>query len=221
MTRAARLCVTVLVLLSAGHLLAQLTGPDWWADLTQCLLMPAVAAVLLTHTPEPRSRLVRLTTLALFFSWLGDTLPRFASGDLAFLLMVGGFLVAQIVYCLAFAPERSRSVVGRGPWTIVVAALVVIGFVLLFREQAGALSVPVGLYAAALIAMVLLATGVNRTVTIGAIVFLVSDALIGIGAFTDLAVSGSGFWIMATYIAGQSLITVGVIGAERARIRTR
>ena len=72
--------LAVLVVVTLVHLVAQGTAPGGVvADLTQAVLMPALAWVLLTSTPIPRSRLVRLTLLALALSWLGDTLPRFAA----------------------------------------------------------------------------------------------------------------------------------------------
>ena len=104
----------VLALVTAVHLVAQLLDPEGpVADATQPLLMPALAAVLLTGTSVPRSRLVRITLLALFFSWLGDTLPRLASGDAGFLVMVGCFLLAQVAYVVAFWPLRGQSLLAR------------------------------------------------------------------------------------------------------------
>ena len=73
---------------------------------------------------------------------------------------------------------------------------------------AGALLVPVVGYGLLLATMAVLATGVSPMVASGAVLFVVSDALIALGAFTGLSVSG--FAIMSTYIAAQVLIAVGV-----------
>src|SRR3546814_2472745 len=73
---------TVLALGALGaasgiHLWAQWTDVDAVSDPTQPLLMVLLALALWTATSAPRSRLVRLTLLALAFSWLGDSAPRF------------------------------------------------------------------------------------------------------------------------------------------------
>lgn len=215
MNQPARLTLLALLLLTAVHLVAQLADAEVASDITQVLLMPAVAGVLLTQAGSRSARLVNLTLVALFFSWLGDTLPRMASGDAAFLLMVGGFLVAQIVYCAAFWPYRGRSVIAGRPWLVALAAAVSVGMVVLAAQNDPVLAGPVGIYAAALLGMVLLGTGVNRTVGLGAGIFLVSDAMIGLDAFTDVDVPAGGFWVMATYVTGQLLITWGVAQESR------
>ena len=59
----------LLVLVTVVHLLAQLLAPEGGvAEATQPLLVPALAAVLVTGTPAPRLPLVRVTLVALFFS---------------------------------------------------------------------------------------------------------------------------------------------------------
>ena len=74
-----------LALLTLVHLAAQLAGASTLADASQWFLMPLLAACLWLATrrrdggrrdgdgPGRRSRLVRLTLVALGFSWLGDT----------------------------------------------------------------------------------------------------------------------------------------------------
>ena len=120
------LFVTVAVL----HLGAQLTGAGEVADATQVLLMPLLAAALWSNTEAPRSRLITLTLVALGLSWLGDSAPKLAEGDTAFLIMIGFFLLAQVAYVMAFWPFRGRSVLNVGRplllgYVAVVVALVV------------------------------------------------------------------------------------------------
>lgn len=203
----------LLAVVSLVHLGAQLADLDRTADVTQVLLMPLVAAVLWLHTVAPRPQLVRLGLIALGFSWLGDTLPRFV--DDGFLLMVGGFLVAQILYAVAFWPYRARSTVARAPWLLALAAVLVVGLLWVCRD-AGWLLPAIAVYGMALVAMALLADGVNALTGYGALIFVVSDAMIGLGAFTDLDLPASGFWIMLTYIAAQVLIALGIARSASA-----
>ena len=72
--------------------------------------MPLLAGVLWCETSSPRGRLVTLVLVALGLSWLGDSAPRLTSGDAAFLVMIGFFLLAQVAYIAAFLPFRARSV---------------------------------------------------------------------------------------------------------------
>ena len=44
----------------------------------------------------------------------------------------------------------------------------------------------------------------------GGAVFMLSDSLIALDAFADLALPGHGFWVMLTYVLGQVLLVVAV-----------
>lgn len=200
----------MLAALAAVHLLGHLLSATVVTEVTQPLLMPVVLGILLTA--GVRGRLVTLTAVALGFSWLGDTAPRFLEGDAAFLAMVGFFLVAQVVYAVAFWPWRARSVLGdvRRPWW--PYAVVVLLLVLACAPHAGTLLVPVLVYGLVLGLTAALATGVGRAVGIGGALFLGSDALIALEAFAPWwDVPLQGFWVMLTYLAAQVMITLGVI----------
>ena len=85
---------------------------------------------------------------------------------------------------------------------------------------AGALLVPALAYGVAHGTMAVLAAGVNRLVSIGGALFLLSDAMIALGAFADwFTPPAEGFWVMATYIAAQVLIVLGVLTSDRERRR--
>ncbi|WP_157550822.1 lysoplasmalogenase [Nocardioides jensenii] len=215
------LSVTLLGTLSAVtgvHLWAQWMEQDRVADGTQWLLMPLLAGALWLDSRPDRPRLARLTLVALLFSWLGDALPRFFSGDAEFLVMVGCFLLAQVTYIVAFRPYADRSVfhVGRvalAPYVVAVALLVA-----LCADGAGSLLVPVLVYGACLGVMAVLATGVNPMVWAGGAVFLVSDGLIALGAFSEIEIAHDGFWIMLTYVVAQVLIVLGVEERDPAEV---
>lgn len=198
------------------HLAAQWHGVDAVAHPTQWALMPVLAAALLNETTRPRSRLLVLTLAALGLSWLGDTVPRFVADDAGFLVMVGCFLVAQVVYIMAFRPYVDRSILHVGrvlllPYVAVVAVLVV-----LCAPGAGNLLVPVLVYGLCLGTMAVLATGVNGMVWAGGTFFLVSDGLIALAAFSErVDVPHSSFWVMLTYVIAQLLIVLGVLEKEQ------
>lgn len=176
---------------------------------SQVLLMPVLAAVLWTGTTSPRGRLVVMAFVALFFSWVGDTLPRFLDGETGFAAMIAGFLIAQVFYVVAFWPYRHQSILRQPllviPYAVAAAILVAICF-----DGAGELAVPVILYALVIAAMAVLATGLGPVATMGGIIFIISDALIALRAFAGFELPGHSFWVMLTYILGQSLLISAV-----------
>lgn len=212
---AGRLLLGVLAVVALTHLGAQLTGAAGLADTTQVLLMPLLAGVLWCETSAPRSRLVTLVLVALGLSWLGDSAPRLASGDAAFLVMVGLFLLAQLAYIVAFLPYRARSVLHvRRPLLLLYVGAVV-ALVAACVGGAADLLVPVLAYGACLGTMAVLSTGVNRLTAAGGALFLVSDGLIALDAFAPgFGLPAQGFWVMATYLAAQVLIVAGVLRAR-------
>ena len=213
---AARVALLALALVTVVHLVAQLTGPSALADGTQVLLMPLLAAALWLETTSPRSRLVTLTLVALGLSWLGDSAPQLASGDAAFLVLVGFFLLAQVTYIAAFLPYRARSVLHvRRPLLLLYVAAVA-ALVAACAPGAGGMLVPVLVYGACLGTMAVLATGVNLPTAVGGATFLVSDGLIALDAFASgFDLPGQDFWVMATYISAQVLIASGVLLEDR------
>ncbi|UJP39196.1 lysoplasmalogenase [Cellulomonas palmilytica] len=210
------------VVLVATHLGALLADADPLADVTQCLLMPALAGVLVAATRWPRGHVVTWALAALGASFLGDAVPRLLTGDAAFLAMVGCFLLAQVAYVVAFAPRVRRSVVRTAPAWLAAYAVVLVVLVAVCAPHAGTLLVPVAVYGGVLTAMAVLATGLGRVGAVGGAVFLVSDALIALGRFVpgwDLA--GHDVWVMLTYTVGQALLVVAVARDNRERRRAR
>lgn len=211
-TPTSRGVAVALAMLTVLHLVAQVAEAPDLARVTQWGLMPLLAAVLWCASAAPRPRLVRAVLVTLCFSWVGDTAPAFFSGDAAFLAMVAGFLVAQVAYAAAFWPYRSQSL-ARRPAALAAYGLVAVAIVGACAPGApGPLLAAVVVYALCLGTMAVLATGVHLLAGIGGVVFLVSDAMIGLGAFTDwFAPPASGLWVMLTYVAGQALIVAGVL----------
>ncbi|MEP7763198.1 lysoplasmalogenase [Sanguibacter sp. 25GB23B1] len=216
-------------LVALVHLGAHLGGQETLAGWSQWLLMPLLALTLAaatrphgTRPPAGRSRrprLVRLTLVALVASWLGDTAPDLASEGAGFLVMVGFFLVAQVVLVAAFWPYRDRSVLALGSrsarahrrWFVVPYLVALLALVVACAPGADALLVPVVVYGLALVTMAVLSTGVNTLVWAGGAIFLVSDSLIALDAFADgYDLPRHGFWVMLTYIAAQVLVAAGV-----------
>src|ERR687889_1376452 len=65
--------------------------------------------------------------------------------------------------------------------------------------------------------MAVLSTGLGRLAGVGGAIFMASDAMIALRAFTPwYQPPVSGFWVMLTYIVGQALLAAAVLGHVRA-----
>lgn len=168
------------------------------------VLMPTLTVFFLLRVRQ-RTRLVTWTTVALVFCWLGDW------ADWWLLAKIGFFLVAQVAYAVAFWPYRRWSALPRHG-ALFAYGVVLLGLVVGLSSQAGALAAPVAVYGAMLSVMCLLATGVNRLVGIGALVFLVSDIVLACYLFISPDLIPHSLALNSiTYLPAQLLIVWGVI----------
>ncbi|MDC7121797.1 lysoplasmalogenase [Cellulomonas fimi] len=219
---AARVWSALYVLDAVLVLVGRAAGADTLAEVAQWCAMPLLAAAVVTATRWPRGRLVTWTLVALGCSWLGDTLPATSGGDSAFLLMVGGFLLAQVAYVMAFGPDARRSVAYRHPGRLVPYGVVLVVLVGLCAPHAGALLVPVAVYGGVLVAMAVLATGLSPLAGAAGAVFVVSDGLIALEAFVPTwHLPGQDVWVMVTYLVAQAMLAAAVVDRNHAARRAR
>jgi len=160
-----------------------------------------------------------MVMFALVFSWGGDVLLLW--NDL-FLAGLGSFLIAHIFYIMAYHKT------GAAQGTLArfdITKLAIIGAILIgvLFPHLGGLLIPVVIYAMVLLGMGLWAhkrRGATsamsfKLVSIGAILFVVSDAVIAINKFA-MDVPGERILVMSTYIAAQYLIVHGLLKHENA-----
>lgn len=195
------------------HLVILATGPAWAVTATKALLMPLlVVAVVIVARPlagVPARRSVRLLVLAIAFSWAGDLALSFA-GTAAFMIGLGCFLVAHVVYIALFVgmPRAGR----RPPaWTLVYLVWFA-AFLMLLGPHTGVLFVPVALYGVVLGAMAATSAWHGVLVATGGALFVLSDSVLGLGRFLpgyDFALHD--LLVMSSYLAAQGLIAAGVL----------
>jgi uncharacterized membrane protein YhhN len=201
------------IIVGLAHLLALATGWDDGATATKYALMPALLFALLFSLRGQRSRVSVVIGLAIVFSWLGDVLLN-QEGDLGFLLGLGAFLLAHVVYLIAFVgPMRTR----RPPIAVLAYVLWWVALVVVLAPNLGGLLAPVIVYGFVLGASAATAFGASRIAGIGALIFVVSDTLLAFKMFAGLT-----FWqidaaIMLPYLVGQGLIAVAAIRHVRNR----
>lgn len=183
------------------------------------LLMPALSIYWFSQT-STLSRAIRvLGGLSLFCAWLGDV-ALMTPGKLGMLLGIPPFLLAHVCYIFLFLQIRKR-IKPTPPLNMmaiaIVALIVVAALYFLLQNQTDAfflIAIPV--YACTLGSMMIVAvhsfhaSKPGRWVIIGAGVFLVSDTLIGLGAFVT-HFPGHSFLVMLTYGVAQLLLIGGCL----------
>ena len=185
--------------------------------------MPLLAVVLWAGTRGTWLRTAgRIGVVALLFSAVGDVLLELP-GKAWFAAGIGGFLVAQACYVIAFRRPPGRGLVGRRPLLLVPFVAFFLAMNLLLTE-AGPLRIPVLVYSAVIVAMAAAALDLRGrieamaagAVFVGALVFVTSDSMIALGTFTAWGdFPGRGTAVMLTYLVGQALISLGLCRGAR------
>jgi uncharacterized membrane protein YhhN len=207
-----------------------LSGRLWWMEGTRLEIfskpLPLLALLLYflwMRNPWGRGRDAWLMPLALLGSWLGDVLLMFP-GQGFFMAGLSSFLIAHIIYTLVFGEGKpmQRLLQTHSPTWIVlgfVPAGLLLGY--LWPHLPPAMRLPVGIYALVISMMMLSALSRQgrvpetsfRMVALGAILFVVSDAILALNRFAQeaLTIPKASFWVMATYLSAQYLIVQGVL----------
>lgn len=172
----------------------------------------ALCLFALTRPPLPAPRYRGLVAAGLLCSLGGDVLLMIP-GDF-FLAGLLAFLGAHVCYLTAFRTHRG----GRGPLVLVVPLLVVgAGVLSVLWPRLGAMRVPVLLYVAVILAMCWSAAERWWTTQapgsglalVGAVLFLVSDALLAINRF-HAPLPAASWLVLGTYYPAQLLIAGSV-----------
>ncbi len=163
-----------------------------------------------------------LLMVALGFSALGDFfLSR--DGERAFLGGMGAFGAAHLAYLFLFL-HLGRADATDGPWSLYAAGLLILatGFYAFLRPGLGSLRYPVLVYTILIAAMGIAALGLDpagarRMVLAGAILFILSDAVLALEKFR-LPVDAPArhvtpHLVWGTYWIAQVLIAAGVVRA--------
>ncbi|MGW7072950.1 lysoplasmalogenase [Streptomyces sp. NPDC054855] len=203
---AAKPLLAAFALAAAGDLTALLASSDTGHMVFKPLLMPLLAAYVLTVKGP------RLLTAALLFGWGGDTLLLF-DADPAFLAGMGSFAAGHVCYLALF--KRHGTPRARGGWLVAgYATALVVTVALLWPDLPPDMRGPVAGYSLLLTAMAFGATRLGLTAAAGGALFLLSDTLIATGVAEWPQAPRPDFWIMLTYIAAQFLLVRGVLAAQ-------
>lgn len=211
------------------NLIEQVIITQWLDMATKPLLMITLGIFYITSRENQSNPLSNLVIGALICSWIGDVLLML-QGKIEGIFIYGliAFLMAHIFYVFAYQQAR-YSTPGKLNRSFVrtrIVFLIFIGGALIYLlyPGLGTMLIPVIIYTIVIIAMgisALLRRGWTTDksfilVYSGALLFIMSDAMIGINHFMNPIIQAR-LLIMATYIAAQFMIVKGILLHENAR----
>jgi alkenylglycerophosphocholine/alkenylglycerophosphoethanolamine hydrolase len=202
----------LLFLFSAGYIVASPYAPFPGSIILKAIPVWMVAGhVFLTL----KDRKGRLLFVGLLFGSGGD-LALATDYSLSFMIGLGLFLIGHIFYISSFSMQMEFK-----KWRMVPSALVLILAVALsamLTPYLADLLIPVYAYVFIITAMAIFAIfrkPANPAVWIGAVLFVISDAIIAINKFM-FPVPHESYLIMGTYYLAQILIGEGSIKDEKS-----
>jgi len=221
--------ITLFLVVLLVNLIAVYSNSESLQFITKPLLMPLLAIYLLLRTNTANSNLKGWIFLALFFSWAGDIFLLFEErGSNFFLFGLSAFLVAQVFYIVFFHNIRMREYI-RGNALLLLLVIVYYSILInVLSPYLGNMKLPVRIYGVVLSFMVMLAMhtmlGKNKKaalwMTMGAILFVVSDSLLAFNKFFS-PFNNAGVVTMLTYGLAQLFITEGAIRYINSETRNK
>lgn len=183
---------------------------------SKVLLMPLLIAYVYESTKSNVTVLILMLCAALIFSWGGDVALLY-EGNTYFLLGMGAFLIAQVIYAWLFIKSIQLNIRWKW-WYFVPVLLMTIGLLSQVLPKAGALQIPIAVYSLAIASMAITAlarqgkvgTRSFWLVCIGAFTFVVSDSIIAWNKFV-MPFEWADALVMLTYTIAQVLIVRGIL----------
>ena len=219
---------TLFLLVAAIEVMGELTGNNLIRFIAKPLLMITLIGFYIQAVAGKWNKVHKLMVAAFFFSWIGDVALMFVfKNENFFLLGLVGFLMAHILYAVAFSnvtdintepllPKKFLTIIPLLIYMVVLLALLLPS--LYGNEHTKPILIPVIIYTVAISTMVVFSINrykrVNKQsfifVLSGALLFMFSDSIIAINKFLSPFFSAS-IYIMILYILGQYFIAKGVL----------
>lgn len=191
--------------------------------LTKPLLLLSLIAFY-RHRTQSRHAFERLFLGGLVFSLVGDVLLMLPGGELYFLLGLGAFFIAQLLYTLAYIKELggNSGLVKQKPYLAIPLLLLGVALVFVLKDGLGQLVLPVIGYATVITAMAVAALNRQPVVSAkgfwlvfgGALFFIISDASIAFGKFVG-PFPLERIVVMSTYGVAQFMMVWGMISSQK------
>jgi uncharacterized membrane protein YhhN len=195
---------------TALHIRAEYGGPRWQVYVCKPLSTTLLLLLAASSLPAHGTRYQLAITVGLAFSLLGDILLMLPRDR--FLPGLASFLIAHIAYILAFTTAVP---IGASPMLLLPLLVVAAALLRLLWPGLGKLRLPVSVYTATIVLMVWLACALawqlrtpgTALAAAGALLFMISDALLALNRFQRPYHSAQAL-IMGSYVAAQAMIAL-------------
>jgi len=205
--------------IAIAFIVLETTGIFYPGIIVKTLIIPSLIWLYLRFVKGHINSFHRLILIALFFSWIGDiTLQLSSIKEDFFLVGLGSFLVAQLLYMVAFFSTKGPNVVSRKIYLALPVVIYCVFILWLLWDGLGDMMLPVTVYC--VIIHIMLLAAINRKekvnsqsyqlVLFGAILFILSDSLIAINKF-EQSFELARIVIMTSYVTAQYLIAIGCV----------
>ncbi len=211
-----------------GNLISQVVKIEMLEFATKPLLTVTLLIHFLSSDMRKKGSLTLFMAGGLIFSWIGDVFMLIQHyHEEYFIYGLSGFLLAQLCYIFAYRKARFdqqiKTYQSFVQTRIFFLAFIGVAVMWLLYPALGSMLIPVAIYTIIIVSMgiaALLRRGWTSEksfmmVYSGALLFILSDAMIGINKFMDPIVQAN-LLIMATYITAQFLIVKGIIAHGQA-----
>ncbi len=223
-----RILLYIFYINAIANLIAQIIKSEWLDFITKPLIMSTLLIYYLVSRQQKANTLTYFMIGAVVFSWFGDIIlmlqVRFEG---MFVIGLASFLIAHLFYILTYgkAVAQDQSEDSKTFIRTRIAFLIFVGLALIYLllPSLDNMLIPIALYTIVIISMAIAAVlRKGRTIDksfimvySGALLFIMSDAMIAINKFLNPLVQAR-LLIMATYIAAQFLIVKGILVHEKA-----
>lgn len=218
----------IFALASAANLASTLLYSATLNYLSKPLLLLCLLLAWAIHS-KLQSQFARLIAGAFLFSWFGDLLLMMVSSPLGekvpfFILGLASFLIAHLFFIAAFWHWKGarKGLIQQKPWFLLPFLVFWVVLLSVLWPGLGDLRIPVFAYSLVIIVMTvsahnllnLLVKPFTQYLSLGTILFVLSDGLIAVNKFAQ-PFAGASFAIMLTYIVAQYLIYLGAKEMEQ------
>ena len=212
-----RIVFWLYILIASANVVSKIIPSPELDQYTKPLLMPLLMFYVYRSSLGKTTLRVLILCAALLFSWLGDISLIYKSGDTTFFMIgIGLFLVAQILYIITLRKSSYQKPIPNVPQAI--PFLLYAGLLFYLLLPAGDFTIPIIVYGLVIVMMAITARGREGNTSqnsfqlalLGSIFFVLSDSFLAYDSFKS-EIPYAGVWVMSTYCAAQLLLTEGIL----------
>jgi uncharacterized membrane protein YhhN len=157
--------IILFIIVLLADLLAVYSGNETLRYITKPLLMPSLVIYFASATKSFVSSLKKWVIAALVFSWAGDLLLMFESGNSSFFIFgLAAFLIAHIFYILFYETIIRLEKFKKNYWLFVPVLIYYVALIYVLSPTLGDFKLPVRIYGVVISYMLIQALQIGRLV---------------------------------------------------------